>query len=567
MERKWWKEAIVYQIYPRSFKDSNGDGIGDIPGIISELDYLKNLGVDVIWLSPIYKSPNDDNGYDISDYQKIAEEYGTLEDWDLLLDEIHARDMKLVMDLVVNHTSDEHPWFVEARKSPDNPYRDYYIWRKGKDGKEPNNWSSFFSGSTWEYDEASDEYFLHLFSKRQPDLNWENETVREEVYKMMTWWLDRGIDGFRMDVINVLSKVEGLPDAPVTTGDDYEWGGEYFLNGPKIMDYLKEMKKKVFDNYDVMTVGETQAVTTEDGIRYTNEKSGVMNMLFQFEHMGIDKSKEGGNLGKWKINYNWKLTDLKEIMSRWQTNLDGQGWNALYWENHDQPRSVSRFGNTENYHKESAKMLATCLHMMQGTPFIYQGQEIGMQNVAFETIEDYKDVEIRNFYNEQMKKGVLTEEEIMNSIHFRGRDNARTPMQWDDSQNAGFTTGEPWIKVNPSYKKVNVKESIADSDSVYHYYRDLIRHRKEHDIIVYGSYQLILEDDEKIYAYTRELGNQKLLVITNFSEDSPIFELPQYIKFKSKELLISNYTIEEEENISSFEMKPYEARVYLLADK
>ncbi|MRG87858.1 glycoside hydrolase family 13 protein [Salinibacillus xinjiangensis] len=564
MERKWWKESVIYQIYPRSFYDSNGDGIGDLQGIISKLDYLKDLGIDIVWLSPVYKSPNDDNGYDISDYQDIMDEFGTLEDWDQLIKEMHKRDIKLVMDLVVNHTSDEHPWFIESRKSKANPYRDYYIWRKGKDGEEPNNWVSFFSGSAWEYDEETEEYFLHLFSRRQPDLNWENPKVRQEIYDMMTWWLDRGVDGFRMDVINVLSKTEGLPDAPVTMDGKYQWGGDYFLNGPKIMDYLHEMKEKVFDKYDMMTVGETQAVTTEDGVRYTNEEDGVMSMLFQFEHMGIDKSPVGGNLGKWMINRDWKLTDFKKIMTRWQKDLDGRGWNALYLENHDQPRSVSRFGDDQAYHQESAKMLATWLHMMQGTPFVYQGQEIGMTNVAFENINQYKDVEILNFYHDQKDKGNFTEEELMDAIHYRGRDNARTPMQWNDSPNAGFTTGKPWIDVNPNYRDINVEKEMNDPNSLYHYYKKLIQLRKEHDIIVYGSYNLILEDDNQIYAYTRMLNDETLLVIANFSKETPVFNLPDSLKYTSYELFISNYSCETTEAPLSIQLKPYETRVYRL---
>lgn len=565
MERKWWKESVVYQVYPRSFKDSNGDGIGDLQGMISKLDYLKELGIDVIWLSPVYKSPNDDNGYDISDYQDIMDEFGNMADWEQLITEMHNRDMKLVMDLVVNHTSDENPWFVEARSGKDNPYRDYYVWKKGKDGQEPNNWVSFFSGPAWEYDEKSEEYFLHLFSRKQPDLNWENPKMRQDIYKMMTWWLEKGVDGFRMDVINLLSKTEGLPDAKVTTNSRYQWGGEHFANGPKIMDYLTEMRQEVFDKYDIMTVGETQFVTTDDAIRYTNEETGVMSMLFQFEHMGIDKSKTGGNLGKWKINREWKLTELKQIMSRWQKDLEGKGWNSLYLENHDQPRSVSRFGDTKEYHKESAKMLATCLHMMQGTPFVYQGQELGMTNVSFDSIDDYKDIEIHNFYKDQIEQDNFTKEEIMDAIHFRGRDNARTPMQWDDSENAGFTTGTPWIKVNPNFKDINVQKEIADLDSIYHYYKKLIGLRKNNPIMVYGSYDLILEENEQIYAYTRTLGNETLLVITNFTKETPIFTLPKTIQYKSKELIISNYPRESEDEIETIELKPYEAIVYKLS--
>lgn len=544
--KQWWKEAVVYQIYPRSFKDSNGDGIGDLRGIIEKLDYLQELGVDVVWLSPVYKSPNDDNGYDISDYQDIMDEFGTLADWDELLHEMHARGMKLVMDLVVNHTSDEHHWFIESRKSKDNPYRDYYIWRPGKDGKEPNNWQSFFSGSAWQYDEATGEYYLHLFSKKQPDLNWENEKVREEIFNMMTWWLDRGIDGFRMDVINLLSKVEGLPDAPVTNPNDrYQWGGQYFVNGPKLMDYLREMKEKVLSKYDIMTVGETPMVTTDDAIRFTNEQDGVMNMLFQFEHMDVD-SKPGSPLGKWDIQP-WKLTDLKKIMSKWQVELHRKGWNSLYLENHDQPRSVSRFGDDKTYRVESAKMLATWLHMMQGTPYIYQGQEIGMTNVSFPSIEYYRDVETINLWNDVVVNKGYDPDKILKAIHYRGRDNARTPMQWDATEHAGFTTGTPWINVNPNYRDINVEQALKDENSVFHYYKKLIRLRKEHPIIVYGSYELLLEDDEQIYAYVRKFNDEQLLVITNFSSEQPTFTLPSHITFTEKHLLISNYAVDENE--------------------
>jgi oligo-1,6-glucosidase len=561
--KKWWKEAVVYQIYPRSFKDSNGDGIGDLRGIIEKLDYLKELGIDVVWLSPVYKSPNDDNGYDISDYQAIMDEFGTLADWDELLAQMHGRGMKLVMDLVVNHTSDEHPWFIESRKSKDNPYRDYYIWRPGKDGKEPNNWQSFFSGSAWQYDETTGEYYLHLFSKKQPDLNWENPNVRKEIFEMMTWWLDRGIDGFRMDVINLLSKVEGLPDAPVTNPNDrYQWGGQYFVNGPKLMDYLREMKEKVLSKYDILTVGETPFVNTDDAIRFTNEQDGVMSMLFHFEHMDVD-TKPGSPLGKWDIQP-WKLTDLKKIMSKWQTELHGKGWNSLYLENHDQPRSVSRFGDDQRYRIESAKMLATWLHMMQGTPYIYQGQEIGMTNVAFPTIEQYRDVEIRNLWKDLVVEKGYDPEKILKAIHYRGRDNARTPMQWDATEHAGFTTGTPWIEVNPNYREINVEQALKDENSIFHYYKKLIRLRKEHDIIVYGSYELILEDDEQIYAYIRKLENEQLLVITNFSAETPTFALPNHITFTEKQLLISNYPVDENEEIQTILLKPYEARVYKL---
>jgi len=563
MSKKWWKEAVVYQIYPRSFKDSNGDGIGDLRGMIEKLDYLKELGIDVVWLSPVYKSPNDDNGYDISDYQDIMDEFGTLADWDELISEMHKRDIKLVMDLVVNHTSDEHHWFIESRKSKDNPYRDYYIWRPGNDGKEPNNWQSFFSGSAWQYDEQTGEYYLHLFSKKQPDLNWENPKVRKEVFDMMTWWLDRGVDGFRMDVINVLSKAEGFPDVQVTNpNDNYQWAGEYFINGPKLFNYLSEMKEKVLSKYDILTVGETPGVTPEAGIRFTNEETGVMNMLFHFEHMDVD-TNPNSIIGKWDIQP-WKLSDLKRIMSKWQVELHGKGWNSLYLENHDQPRSVSRFGNDKEYRVESAKMLATWLHMMQGTPYIYQGQEIGMTNVAFETIEQYRDVETHNAWKDLVVEKGYDAEKLMKAIHYRGRDNARTPMQWDASENAGFTTGTPWIEVNPNYREVNVEQALRDENSIFHYYKKLIRLRKEHEIIVYGAYELILAEHEEIYAYIRKLGNEQLLVITNFSAETPVFELPKHVTFKEKQLLISNYEVDGNKEIQQITLKPYEARVYKL---
>lgn len=556
MEKKWWKESVVYQIYPRSFMDSNGDGIGDIQGIISKLDYLNNLGVNVIWLSPVYKSPNDDNGYDISDYQEIMDDFGTIQDWEVLIEEMHKRGMKLMMDLVVNHTSDEHKWFIESRKSKDNPYRDYYIWRPGKNGNEPNNWVSFFSGSAWQYDKTTDEYFLHLFSKKQPDLNWENPKVRKEVYDMMTWWLEKGVDGFRMDVINLISKVEGLPSA----GEDrYAWGGEYFMNGPRVHEFLQEMNKEVLSKYDIITVGEGPGASVEDAAKYANNQGSELNMIFTFEHMDIDS----GPGGKWDLKP-WKLADLKAVMSKWQKGLEDRGWNSLYLNNHDQPRMVSRFGDDAEYRNESAKMLGTFLHMMQGTPYIYQGEEIGMTNVKFESIEDYNDLEILNMYREKVTEGGQDVAKVMESIYVKGRDNARTPMHWDDSENAGFTSGKPWLKVNPNYKEINAKIALEDSNSIYYYYQNLIKLRKEYDIIVYGNYDLILEEHDQIYAYTRRLGNETLLVILNFYAENPNFQLPENISFKSKQLIISNYDVSENEDIQSISLRPYEARVYLL---
>lgn len=557
MEKQWWKESVVYQIYPRSFKDSNGDGIGDLKGITSKLDYLNELGIDVLWLSPVYESPNDDNGYDISDYQAIMDEFGIMDDWDELLAGLHSRGMKLMMDLVVNHSSDEHQWFVESRKSKDNPYRDYYIWRPGKGDQEPNNWTSFFSGSAWQYDEETDEYFLHLFSKKQPDLNWENPKLRQEVYDMMTWWLDKGVDGFRMDVINLISKADGLPSAP--GGKRYDWGGEFFMNGPRVHEYLQEMNREVLSKYDMITVGECPGASTEDAAKYANNEGTELNMIFTFEHMDIDS----GPGGKWDVKP-WKLADLKDVMSKWQYELEGKGWNSLYLNNHDQPRMVSRFGNDKEYRVQSAKMLATFLHLLKGTPYIYQGEELGMTNVRFESIEDYNDIEIRNMYREKVIEGNDNHQKVMESIYVKGRDNARTPVQWDESENAGFTTGTPWLKVNPNYKEINAKKALEDKESIFYYYQKLIQLRKQHEIIVYGKYDLILEDNEQIYAYTRSLADEKLLVVCNFVGENATFTLPADMSFESKQLLIHNYDVDDREEICSIKLKPYEARAYLL---
>ncbi|MGM0846577.1 MAG: glycoside hydrolase family 13 protein [Bacillota bacterium] len=559
MSKQWWKEAVVYQIYPRSFKDSNGDGIGDINGIISKLDYLKELGIDVIWLSPVYDSPNDDNGYDISDYRGIMDEFGTMADWDRLLEEMHKRGLKLIMDLVVNHSSDEHAWFVESRKSKDNPYRDYYIWREGKDGKEPNNWESCFSGSAWQYDEQTEEYFLHLFSKKQPDLNWENPKLRDEIYDMMKFWLDKGIDGFRMDVINFISKVDGLPDAELPEGRKYAPGGEYYMNGPKIHDYLQEMHEKALSGYDVMTVGEMPGASVEEAKLYTAEDRKEVNMVFQFEHVDLDS----GPGGKWDLRP-LKLSDLRDSFTKWQKGLEQEGWNSLYLNNHDQPRMVSRFGNDQEYRLESAKMLATFLHTLKGTPYIYQGEELGMTNVKFNSINDYEDIEIQNMYREKVIENGENHEKVMESIYVKGRDNARTPVQWDDSEHGGFTTGTPWLQVNPNYKEINAKQAVEDPNSVFHYYKKLIALRKENPIMVYGSYDLLMPDHDKIYAYVREYEGQKMIVMLNFSADTPLFELPAELEGGSKELFISNYQVDGREDISQVELRPYEARVYLV---
>lgn len=562
MKKTWWKEGVVYQIYPRSFYDSNGDGVGDLGGIIAKLDYLKALGVDIIWLSPIYKSPNDDNGYDISDYQDIMDEFGTLPEFDELLAQMHQRGIKLLMDLVVNHTSDEHAWFVESRKSKENPYRDWYIWRPGKDGREPNNWASFFGGSTWQYDPQTDEYYLHLFSRKQPDLNWENPKVREAVYGMMHWWLKKGVDGFRMDVINMISKVPELPDAPISGPGPYQWGGQYFLHGPRLLEFLGEMKTQVLSHYDIFSVGEMPMVTTEHAVDITHEERGSLNMLFHFDHVMLDQDRSS-SLGKWQP-LPLRLTELKQVMTRWQKDLEDKGWNSLYLSNHDQPRAVSRFGDDGKYRLASAKLLATFLHTLHGTPYVYQGEEIGMTNVAFSSIDDYQDIETLNMYRECVDEKGIDPCKVMPIIHARSRDNARTPMQWDDSEHAGFTSGTPWLKVNPNYPAINVKQSLRDSHSVLHYYQKLIQLRKENPVIVYGRYELILDAHEQIYAYTRTLDKERLLVMLNFSADTPVFALPTHIKFTDKALLISNYPVDPGEGIDLLTLQPFEARVYRL---
>ena len=551
MKKAWWKEAVVYQIYPRSFCDSNGDGIGDLNGITSKLDYLKELGIDVIWLSPVYKSPNDDNGYDISDYEDIMTEFGTMDDFDKMLAAAHERGIKIVMDLVVNHTSDEHPWFVESRSSKDNEKRDYYIWKEGKDGKEPTNWGSAFSGPAWKYDEKTDMYYLHLFSVKQPDLNWENPKVRKEVFDMMTRWCEKGIDGFRMDVISLISKPEGYPDAKVV-GLYGDMG--ICANGPKVHDYLKEMNEKVLSKFDIMTVGETAGVTLEEAKKYANTDGSELNMVFQFEHMDLD----GGEKFKWSTKP-MPLVPLKENLSKWQKGLDGVAWNSLYFCNHDQPRIVSRLGDESDAYRElSAKCIATCLHMMQGTPYVYQGEELGMTNTVFNSVDDFRDLESINAYRELVESGLYTDEDMFPKIAHKSRDNARTPMQWDASENAGFTTGKPWIAVNPNYKKINVADQLKREDSVFHYYQKLIRLRKENEIIVYGNYELLLPEDENIFAYTRTLDNQKLLVVCNFSKSEQRFDFSGY---ENAKVLISNYNRDAREDGI---LKPYEATVLLL---
>lgn len=549
MKRTWWKEAVIYQIYPRSFMDSNGDGIGDLKGITSRLDYLKYLGIDVIWLSPVYQSPNDDNGYDISDYQAIMEEFGTMEDFDEMLDAAHKRGIRIVMDLVVNHTSDEHRWFMESRSGKDNPYRDYYIWREGKDAETPpNNWGSCFGGSAWQYDETTAMYYLHLFSKKQPDLNWDNPDVRKKVFDMMTWWCDKGIDGFRMDVISLISKTKEMPDGKINGFyGDY---GPYCVHGPNVHRYLQEMNEKVLSKYDIMTVGETPGVTPELAKQYAGEDTHELNMVFQFEHVDT-----AGKYGKW-TDEKMPLKKLKDIMSRWQTELYGEAWNSLFWDNHDQPRAVSRFGDDRpQYRDAAAKMLATCLHMMQGTPYVYQGEELGMTNYPFQSPADFRDIESINAYREWCESGKAAHEDFWPCMLFISRDNARTPVQWDDSKNAGFTSGTPWIPVNPNYTEINAKAETADPDSVFHYYKKLIALRKQNPIIVYGKYEPLLKDSEELFVYTRTLGGEKLFVACNFTDKEAALSLPE--EFIGSDRLISN--MENDYSRREIILKPYEA--------
>lgn len=522
----WWKKSTVYQIYPRSFMDSNGDGIGDIRGIIQKLDYLHELGVDILWLSPVYDSPNDDNGYDIRDYYKIMNEFGTMADFDELLEKVHARDMKLVMDLVVNHTSDEHAWFK------DHP--NFYIWRD-----QPTNWRSFFGGTTWEYQKERNQYYLHLFSKKQPDLNWENPELRNAVYEMMRWWLDKGVDGFRMDVINMISKNPDMKDAP--NGD----GSSQFMNGPNVHTYLKEMNKFVLSQYDIVTVGESPGTTPKEARDYTAAQNQELNMIFTFEHMDLDQASGE----KWDLKP-LDLIDLKENLEKWQHGLHNEGWNSLYWNNHDQPRIVSRFGDDQDWRVESAKMLATCLHFMQGTPYIYQGEELGMTNVRFDLIEDYQDIETVNMYQEKREAGV-SHDDIMTKIYAKGRDNARTPMQWSAEPNGGFTTGTPWLKVNPNYKDINALQH-KDPDSIYQYYKKLIGLRKNMDIITHGDFELLHREDPDVFAYTRTWNDEKLTVYCNFSSQPKSVTLPE------GKILIGNYA----PNNSKGLLQPYEAIVY-----
>ena len=547
-EKKWWKEAVVYQIYPRSFMDSNGDGVGDLRGIKSRLSYLKLLGIDVIWLSPVYQSPNDDNGYDISDYRDIMTEFGTLEDFDEMLAEAHKLGIKIVMDLVVNHSSDEHRWFVESRKSKDNPYRDYYIWREAKDGKEPNNWGSCFGGSAWEYDQTTDMYYLHMFSKKQPDLNWENPKLRQEVYDMMTWWGERGIDGFRMDVITMISKDQRFPDGVVRGNEKFGDSSPYVNNGPRVHEYLKEMNEKVISRFDWMTVGEGAGAGVEDAKRYAGTNENELDMIFTFEHVNLGQTQ----YGKWSDG-SFDLVELKKVFQKWEDGLEGVAWNSLYWDNHDQPRAVSRFGNdSEEYREISAKMLATCLHFMKGTPYIYQGEELGMTNPHFTEIDQYRDVESLNYYKILREQG-KSEAETLNILAQRSRDDGRTPMQWDSSPNAGFTSGTPWIGVADNYKSINAAAQTSDADSIYSFYKAMVRLRKEHRVISEGKIEFLYPDNTDLLAYRRygSADKEELLVLCNLTEQEIHAELPD--AWATAEKLIGNYADNPSETLRPYE--------------
>ncbi|MFC5527861.1 glycoside hydrolase family 13 protein [Cohnella yongneupensis] len=535
MKKTWWKEAVVYQVYWRSFLDTDGDGYGDLEGVIRKLDYIKELGADVVWLNPCYGSPDVDNGYDISDYRSVMPKAGTMDTFERLLKEVHARGMKLIMDLVVNHTSDKHPWFLESQSSKENPKRDYYIWRK-----EANNWRSYFTPSTWEYDEATEEYYFHSFAVEQPDLNWANPQVREEIYDMMRFWLDKGIDGFRMDVINLLAKQEGFPDAQ--NPDDISYLG----NNPGIHEYLQEMHDRVLKHYDVFTVGEIPFVTPEDGVLYVGEDRGELNTLFHFEVLDYMA--------------HWDIKKFKEIQKRWYDGMWGKGWNSQFMNNHDHTRVVTRFGNDREYRVESAKCFATLTHTLPGMPYVYQGEEIGMTGVRFPSIDDYNDIALKNKYKEEVAKG-REPQEVFDSLLHLARDNSRTPMQWDGSENSGFSEGAPWLKVNPNYREINVEQALADRDSVFYYYQNLIRLRKENEVMVYGSYEPILEDHPHLYAYFRTLGDKQWFVLLNISEQEVQAELPEEVTSRLGETIVRNYPVRADQ-AEELVLKPYEARVY-----
>ena len=569
--KKDWRQQVAYQIYPRSFADSNGDGIGDLPGITAKLDHLDALGVGIVWLSPVYDSPNDDNGYDIRDYRSIMQAFGSMADFDAMLAGMQQRGIRLMMDLVVNHTSDEHEWFKQARSARTNPYHDYYIWHDPVGGREPTNWEAAFSGSTWTFNEATGEYYLHMFSKKQPDLNWENPKVRQEVYELMHFWLKKGVGGFRMDVINMISKPwldagtfskseARLPNAPKVQDGFLQPAFEMVTHGPRFMAFMREMKQEVLDHYDCITVGEAPCATLEQAQEITNPNTGALDMVFQFEHMDVD-SQVGK--GKWALKA-LHLPDLKASLSRWQTGLHGKGWNSLYWCNHDQPRAVSRFGDAGLHRVRSAKMLATCLHMMQGTPFIYQGEELGMTNVKWFNIEAYQDIETRNMYAQAVVQQGRPHQEVIASIHAKGRDNARTPMQWSASKHAGFTEGTPWLALNDNFSQVNAAQARADADSVFHHYRQLIALRKAWPVLVEGDFELLLPKHTALFAFTRRLHDVKLLILCNFSVHFQGLPLKQLPDFSAATPLIGNLPTPEWA-MSPDTLAAWEARVYVLA--
>lgn len=552
VSKQWWKEIVAYQVYPRSFYDSNGDGIGDLPGLIEKLDYLKELGIDLIWVCPVFDSPNDDNGYDIRDYKAILDEFGTMEDCDRLIEEVHKRDMKIIFDLVVNHTSDEHEWFIESRSSKDNPYRDYYIWHEGdEEGNRPNNWESIFSGSVWEYDEQTEEYYMHVFSKKQPDLNWENPAVRQDVYSLINWWLDKGIDGFRVDAISHIKKREGFPDMPNPLNKDVVPSYDGHMNQPGIDKFLTELAAETFNNYDIMTVGEANGVSIKDAEQWVGEESGYFDMIFQFEALGLWGERDGEV---------FDLRDYKQVLTKWQEGLDGIGWNALYIENHDLIRAVSAMGDDGTLRKTSAKALGMMYFFMQGTPFIYQGQEIGMTNVQFEELTDYDDIQSVNRARQMMEEGT-PREEAMNYIYASSRDNVRTPMQWNAQPEAGFTTGTPWLGVNPNYADINVAESLKDPNSIYHFYKEMIALRRDNEALIYGSYELVLPLHKQVYAYKRQGESETYLIVVNVFNDSAEVDLTP---FDLKELVLTNYEVPNSLE-KDIQLRPYEARLYRLA--
>ncbi|WP_288222493.1 alpha-glucosidase [uncultured Clostridium sp.] len=553
MKKIWWKEAVAYQIYPRSFMDYNNDGIGDLKGIISKLDYIKDLGIDVIWICPMYKSPNDDNGYDISDYQDIMSDFGNMYDFNELLNEVHKRDMKLIIDLVINHTSDEHEWFIESKSSKNNPKRDWYIWRKGKGELEPNNWESIFKGSAWEYDESTDEYFLHLFSKKQPDLNWENKDVRKELYKMINWWLDKGIDGFRVDAISHVKKENGLKDMPNPNNERYVSSFEKHMNVEGIHELLDELNENTFSKYDIMTVAEANGVNAEHAEEWVGDENGKFNMVFQFEHLDLWNNED---------DQEFNVKECKDILTRWQYGLHNKGWNALFIENHDIPRAVSTWGDDKNYWKESSTALGLMYFMQQGTPFIYQGQEIGMTNVKYKSINDYNDIKSVGIYNDMIEKGI-DKDKALRHLWAVSRDNARTPMQWNNSINGGFSSSNPWIKINPNYTEINVENQLSNEDSILNFYKKMIKIRKENEALIYGEYKLILEDDESIYSYIREFDNKRFIIMTNLTGKHVEFKYEKEL-LKYEKLLLSNYKVEAHSDIANVLLKPYEARLYKL---